>query len=85
MNDIEYDIIDELYFVTPYQDIAKALKLQEAILSRHLADLLQKGYIKAFYPNPDTEIPYQEENFQTSFRKYFYLATKTGLILHNSR
>ena len=85
MNEIEYDIIDELYFVTSYPDIAQALNIPEAELCSYLAQLLQQGYIKAFYPNPDTEVSYQEEEFRLYCQKYFYLATKAGLILHNTR
>ena len=85
MNEIEYDIIDELYFVTSYGDIATALNLNEEELSLYLAELIKKGYIKALFPDPDTEVEFDENLFWANFRQYFYLATKAGLISHNSR
>ncbi|MDB5262482.1 MAG: hypothetical protein JWQ14_1763 [Adhaeribacter sp.] len=85
MNDIEYDIIDELYFVTAYPDLAQALNLPEAELHPHLAGLIQQGLVKTFYPDPDTEIAFDEEGFRLNFPSYFFLATKAGLIRHNSR
>ncbi len=85
MNEIEYDIIDELYFVTAYQDIAAALNLTDAELCQHLAELMKKGYVKALYPNPDTEVEFDESLFNAHCRQYFYLATKAGLLSHNSR
>lgn len=85
MNEIEYDIIDELYFVTAYKDIAANLNLTDEDLRQHLATLVRKGYIKTLYPDPDTEIAFDENLFRTNYRQYFYLATKAGLISHNSR
>ncbi|GEO04052.1 hypothetical protein AAE02nite_17160 [Adhaeribacter aerolatus] len=85
MNEIEYDIIDELYFVTSYGDIAEALNLNGEALSNHLAGLLKKGHIKALYPDPDTEVSFDEIQFKANYQQYFYLATKAGLIAHNSR
>jgi DNA-binding Lrp family transcriptional regulator len=85
MSEMEYDIIDELYFVTSFRDVAKALNLPADELCSHLAALIRQGYIKAFYPDPDTEITFDENQFRAHCREYFYLATKAGLIQHNSR
>jgi len=85
MNEIEYDIIDELYFVTAYKDIAATLNLPDEDLRQHLVALAKKGYIKTLYPDPDTEVAFDEDEFQANYRQYFYLATKAGLITHNSR
>jgi hypothetical protein len=85
MTGIEFDIIDELYFVTAFSGLARQLDLPEVELCRHLQDLVVRGYVKCFFPDPDTEIPYQEGAFSRSCREYFYLATKAGLVAHNSR
>lgn len=85
MNDIEYDIINELYFVTAFRDVANALEISETDLSANLEDLILKGYIKCFYPDPDTEIEYKAEEFFDKCRSYYFLATKEGLLAHNSR
>jgi hypothetical protein len=85
MTEIEFDIIDELYFVTGFAELSRQLDLPEADLGRHLQDLVVRGYVKCFFPDPDTEILYEEAAFAHGFRQYYYLATKTGLVAHNSR
>jgi DNA-binding Lrp family transcriptional regulator len=85
MDDITYDIMDELYFVTAFPEIARQLGLPEADLCRRLQELVVQGYVKCFFPDPDTEIPYQAAAFTHQCREYYYLATKAGLVAHNSR
>jgi len=85
MNDLEYDIINELYFVTPFRDLAGKLDIPETELSANLEDLVQKQYINCFYPDPDSEIEYKAEEFFQNCRNYYFLATKEGLLAHNSR
>jgi hypothetical protein len=85
VTELEFEIIDELYFVTAYQDIKTALMLTDEELCPCLKDLLHRGYIKAHYPDQDTEIPFQEQHFNKHCHEYYFLATKAGLIVHNSR
>jgi hypothetical protein len=85
MNEIEFDIIDELYFVTAFDDLNRQLDLAEALLGRHLQDLVVQGYVKCFFPDPDTEVAYDEAAFVQDYRKYYYLVTKAGLVAHNAR
>jgi hypothetical protein len=85
MTEIEYEIIDELYFVTSFSDIAQALHLPEADLCLNLKNLVKRSYVKAYYPDPDTEVEWDNDEFDRECRHYFFLATKAGLIAHNSR
>jgi hypothetical protein len=85
VTEIEYEIIDELYFVTSYHDIGTTLILSDEELCTSLKDLLARGYIKAYYPDQDTEIPFDETHFGKYCQDYYFLATKAGLIVHNSR
>ncbi|WP_026462793.1 hypothetical protein [Adhaeribacter aquaticus] len=85
MTDIEFDIIDELYFVTPFKDILANLDLPQEELGAQLFLLMKKGFVKAFYPDPDTEVELNEERFEKKCVNCFYLATKAGLLAHNSR
>ena len=85
MTEIEFDILDELYFVTAFEDLGRQLRLPEAELGGHLQALVAKGYVKCFFPDPDSEIAYEEAAFAQNYRRYFYLATKAGLVAHNSR
>jgi hypothetical protein len=80
-----FDILDELYFVTPFSGLAAQLQLPEEELCKELQELIGKGYVKCFFPDPDTEISPKASGFLADCRKYFYLATKAGLLAHNSR
>lgn len=85
MTETEYEIIDELYFVTPYQQLSAALVLTDEELGRSLQDLVARGYVKCFYPDPDTEVEFNEATFSKNYQNYYFLATKAGLMGHNSR
>ncbi|AMM52457.1 hypothetical protein TH61_16435 [Rufibacter sp. DG15C] len=84
MTDQEFDIIDELYFVTPFLDLQEKVGLPEDELTKSLVDLISKGYVKCLFPDQDTEVPFEAEHFQSSYTAYFFLATKSGLLAHNT-
>ena len=84
MTENEFAIMDELYFVTSYPDLKSTSALTDAELCAALRDLIGKGYIRILYPDPDTEHTYDEATFGKHCQDYFYLATKAGLVVHNS-
>ncbi|RAU83397.1 hypothetical protein [Pontibacter arcticus] len=84
MNDNEFAVLDELYFVTAYPDLKTKLNLTDKELCETLESLLGKGYIRILFPDQDTEHPYIETAFKTEYQEYFFLATKAGLVVHNS-
>lgn len=84
MTEIEFDILDELYFVASYPDLRSTLSLSDAELCEGLKSLLAKGYVKILYPDQDTEHAYNEADFSRHCQEYFYLASKAGLVVHNS-
>jgi hypothetical protein len=84
MTEIEFDILDELYFVASYPDLRSTLSLSDDELCKGLQALLAKGYIRIMYPDQDTEHEYDPEVFSKHCHDYFFLATKAGLVVHNS-
>ncbi|PKV75827.1 hypothetical protein [Pontibacter ramchanderi] len=84
MTENEFAILDELYFVTSYPDLKSTSALSDSELCAALRDLIIKGYIRILYPDPDTEHAYDEATFGMHCQQYFYLATKAGLVVHNS-
>lgn len=81
MTDLEFDVLDELYFVSSYQQLAEACELDELKLIETLAILFEKGWVKVLQTVDDEareplELP-------TRFHTYYYLATKKGLHAHN--
>jgi len=85
MTETEEDILDELYFVTSFKALSQMLTLDERSLCTHLQSLASQGYIKCLYPDPDTEIEFDDAQFDERCNSYYFLATKAGLLAHNSR
>ena len=84
MTENEFDILDELYFVVAYPDLRSTLSLTDEELCAGLQSLLEKGYIRILYPDQDTEHTYNPAEFSKHCHDYFFLATKAGLVVHNS-
>jgi DNA-binding Lrp family transcriptional regulator len=85
MSDLEFDILDELYFVISFKELQKHLHLSEEVLANTLSNLLNKGWVKCFYAGGDEIVLQEELDFETKYSTYHYLATKAGLLAHNSR
>lgn len=83
MTDIEFQILDELYFLQSYSYLAKAVGLSDDQLRAGLMSLLQKGWARC-YKSPSEEVDFTLHDFDKQFRNYFYLASKAGLLAHNS-
>ena len=79
----EFDVLDELYFVQSFKALADALNFKEEELLKILAGLFEKGWINC-YNSPRDEIAKKEVDIKGAGRRYFYLATKEGLLQHNS-
>lgn len=85
MTDPEFDILDELYFVTSFRDLLQKTGLPETALKQGLRGLLEQGLIRSFWPDPDTELAYEESSFGAISQDCYYLASKEGLLQHNTR
>lgn len=82
MTDLEFDLLDELYFVQPYEYLKDTLGWQDEVLLDTLASLFQKGFIKCLFA-PDDEV-FRTVDFRSEGTTLFYLATKKGLMEHNA-
>lgn len=83
MNDLEFDVLDELYFIQSFQYLKNVLNIEDQILKGTLLDLLEKGWIKCFKNNQD-EVFNPQAFFEHEYQNYYYLATKPGLLAHNT-
>ncbi len=84
MTDIEFDVLDELYFVQPFAYLVDELDMDELELKNTLAALIAKGWVKCFINMQEEELPHQVK-LEEKYKEYFYLATKAGLMAHNGR
>ncbi|MFD2033368.1 hypothetical protein ACFSKL_01125 [Belliella marina] len=82
MTEEEFDLLDELYFVQHFEYLKDMLGWEEDLLLATLQSLLDKEFIKCLI-QPDEEV-FGETKLQESGKTYYYLATKKGLMNHNS-
>lgn len=86
LSDIEYDILNAIYFVEPFQNILDECRAPEKIVADVLKQLIAKKYV-----TPMQFDEQKQEYIRTYFydsddmHAYHYLATKEGLMIHNSR
>ena len=84
MTDQEFELIDALYFTVSFKQLKKEVSFETEELKDQLKTLILKGWVKCLEPNSEEEIvdfTILDKNFLT----YNYLATKEGLLAHNSR
>ena len=85
MTDPEFDLLDELYFVTPFRTLLEKTGLPAPVLTEQLRALLENGLIRSYWPDPDTELAYEPTSFGAIAGDASYLASKEGLLQHNTR
>ena len=83
MSDLEFDVMDELYFIQSFEGLMEATGLEDKELRPVLEKLLSKGWIRCFRSAAD-EVPGEDIDLQTEYMQYLYLASKSGLMAHNS-
>ncbi len=82
MTDQEFDVLDELYFVQPFDFLVSELDLDNEEIKAALRGLLKKKFVKCF-SSMDQEVFDQDLDFENKYAEYYYLATKAGLLAHN--
>jgi hypothetical protein len=82
MTEDEFDLLDELYFVQHFDYLKETLDWEEHRLLTTLQSLYEKSFIKCL-KGPDDEI-FEEIIFQIQGKQLYYLATKKGLMEHNT-
>ena len=83
MTEIEFEVLDELYFLQSYQYLINTLKIGDDILKSTLQELISKGWVRC-YSSPSEEVDFELSVFAKEFKNYQYLASKAGLLAHNS-
>lgn len=86
IDDIEYEVLNCLYFVEPFDKILEEVKQPASIVGDVLKSLIHKKMVAAMLWDDERgdylrSFIYDSDNL----RAYSYLATKEGLLAHNSR
>ncbi|HSY62243.1 MAG TPA: hypothetical protein VK796_10220, partial [Cytophaga sp.] len=77
MTDLEFDLIDNLYFVQRFETLCDAMEIGEEELKKMLFQMVQKDWVKVMDMQTDEEIV-DAEVWTKNHSGYFYLATKKG-------
>ena len=83
MSELEYDILDELYFMIHFDELLERIGLDDDEIRPILAKLLRKGWIRV-YQEPQEELDAELVDLEIHFRNYYYLASKDGLKAHTN-
>ncbi len=83
MTDIEFELIDHLYFVQSFEALCNEMEMEEDALKALLLTMVQKEWVKVMDKVSDEEI-LSTDQWLTNCSGYFYLATKKGLFAHNT-
>lgn len=84
MTELQFDILDELYFVTGFEDLQKQTGLEKARLLNELGKMIDNGWVKIF--EGETELEKEQLDPDPAISTtYRFLATKKGLFAHNSK
>ena len=86
LNELEWDILNAIYFVEPFQNILDECKASEPIVADALKQLIHKKYVVAMRFDEETQEYIRSFIYDTdNMHAYCYLATKEGLIAHTSK
>lgn len=81
MTDREFDVLDELYFVISYEELKEMLPYSDKELQACLKSLIEKGFVRCLTDEQHEETHPDPKKFTS----YYFLASKAGLLAHNSR
>ena len=86
LTEIDYDILNSIYFVEPFDKILEEVNYPPNVVGDCLKCLIAKKYVVAmlwddFKQDYVRSFMYDSDNMHA----YSYLATKDGLLAHNSQ
>ncbi len=82
MTDQEYNFIDELYFMQTADSLCRNLNWPEEDVKTVLLQIFDKGWLKIMIS--DDEFNLSREELAADYKKYEYIASKKGLLAHNT-
>ena len=83
MTDLQFEILDQLYFVISYEELRKQLGIESIVLNAELHRLHSIDFVRVF-ESPDKTMDFEEFDDHLLMNSYL-LASKKGLKAHNSQ
>lgn len=84
LTDLEFSILDELYFVSSFQSLIDNVNKEKELVEEALRKLLQNDLVIQVKMHAGREEKLDTPDFDTLQESYF-VASKKGLLIHNSR
>lgn len=84
MSDLEFDVLDQLYFVIGLEELSKEMEMDEVELWNVLRGMIKKEWVKVMKNQSDEEVDWTQIS-EEALHPYVFLATKKGLLAHNSK
>ena len=84
ITDLEFRILDELYFVSSYQNIIENVEADPSLVLEALLRLLQAGLVSQIKLIEGTEEKLDTPDLSL-LEQSFFVASKNGLLIHNTR
>jgi hypothetical protein len=84
LTDLEYRILDELYFISSYQTLVENLSEEKENIRQAIENMLVNGWIIQIKYEHENEKKLEMPDFSALEQSYF-VASKKGLLIHNSR
>ncbi len=84
LNELQFDILDSLYFVEPFEKIQEECDAPRAVVVDELRTLIDRGWVQVMAYHDAKGDFVRTAIFDTDhLEDYRFLATKEGLLKHN--
>ncbi len=84
LSDLEYRLLDELYFLSSFQNLIDNSGEEKNSVLAALKNLLHNQYVTQVKMEKGREEKLESPDFDT-LDASFFVASKKGLLIHNSR
>ena len=84
MSDLEFDILDELYFVTSFVELLPKFDISQEELKLNLLQMIKNGWVN-YYADIDGAANPMMPSLDQQISMLFFLASKQGLFTHNTK
>ena len=86
LNDVQYAILDALYFTEPLDNILGEVAASQAVVEDEIRTLIDWRYVQAMAFDEASQDYLPSAHYDADHMgDYRYVATKEGLLAHNGR
>ena len=79
LNDLQFEILDAIYFVEPYENIIGEIEQPEPVIRDELRTMIDKGWVNVMWFNEEKGDYEKSRIYDTdNMQEYAYLASKDG-------